>query len=115
MLNAKTKNIEWFESPSFTAVRVKEPEAGDWQLKNNTDEGNRVFIASNIALEIDPLPSKLELYETFPLRSRVESEEGKVKREDVLSKMSLKASLNDENIAEGPWEPPTRKRFLSVA
>jgi Mg-chelatase subunit ChlD len=43
--------MEWFVSAVFDMVSIKEPAVGTWSVKLSTNEGNRVYVLTNLSLK----------------------------------------------------------------
>ncbi len=46
-----SKNIQWHETKVFDMITIKEPAVGKWRVKLSTNEGNKVFVITNLGLK----------------------------------------------------------------
>ncbi len=49
--------VKWHHEKGFDLVTVEKPVVGQWQIDANIDPDNRVIVATNIELDVSPLPN----------------------------------------------------------
>ena len=87
-------DVNWHHERYHDMLIVKAPEAGPWQLLAAEDPDNRVLVATNLGLAVDPLPDHLTVGQRLVVRARLAQAGGPVRDTNLLRLVKLSAALD---------------------
>lgn len=53
------KTVKWYHEKGFDLVTVETPLGGEWKIDANINPDNRVIVATNLELDVSPLPNSI--------------------------------------------------------
>ena len=86
-------SITWFESSVFDMITILKPAAGTWSVKLSTNEGNKVYILTNLSLKTSFEISFANRGETIALDAWLERQGGIVTESAVLDNTAFTAEI----------------------
>lgn len=69
-------NVKWHHEKGFDLVTVESPVVGQWKIDANIDPDNRVIVATNLELDVSPIPNSIMPGETVHISGHL-LEDGK--------------------------------------
>ncbi|MEW6418930.1 MAG: VWA domain-containing protein [Nitrospirota bacterium] len=87
------KNIEWYEEKVFDMITIKEPLVGRWRVKLSANEGNKIFVITDINLKTSFEKNFVNKGEKIKIDARLEREGDMLKEKDVLEQVSFFAGV----------------------
>jgi hypothetical protein len=94
----------WREEEGYDLVTLTKPMPGLWRLQGVTDPDNRVVVVTDLALEVEPLPSVLSQGATLNITAWLTDHQQPVTRRDLLQLVNAKVTLTPLDAA-APAEP----------
>ncbi len=52
-------NVKWHHEKGFDLITVESPVVGQWKIDANIDPDNRVIVATNLELDVSPIPNSI--------------------------------------------------------
>ncbi|WP_440053635.1 TIGR03503 family protein [Pseudoalteromonas sp. T1lg65] len=96
------KNLQWYDEVSYDLIIIKNPTPGPWQVVGQIQDGSRIMVLGDIALEVEQLPPLLFRGETLKVSARVTNDGKPIDIgyfRDVVSLHVEFASTNNDNYA----------------
>ncbi len=87
------KNMQWFGAKVFDMITIKEPAVGKWKVNLSTQEGNKVFVITNLRLKSSFDKSFVNKGEKFRIDAWLEKEGGLLQEKDVLDQVTFYAEI----------------------
>lgn len=87
------KNMQWYESKVFDMVTIHNPEVGAWRVKFSTNEGNKVFVVTNLSLKSSFDGSFMVRGKPLSLDAWLEKEDGVIIEQELLQNTTFSAEL----------------------
>ncbi|WP_163933182.1 choice-of-anchor X domain-containing protein [Paraferrimonas sp. SM1919] len=100
-------NVTWFNSDVAEIITLKQPMAGPWQILGEVVEGSKLYMVSEISIEVDPLPASIYQNEKLLITARVLGDELPIKIAGMDFLLNWQATLIKPEIFQG--ESYTRK------
>jgi Mg-chelatase subunit ChlD len=85
--------IEWYQSSVFDMITIQEPAAGKWSVKLSIDEGNKVYVLTNLSLKTSFDKSFINTGETVTFDAWLEKQGGIVTEQGVLENTAFSAEI----------------------
>ena len=102
-----SRYINWYRSPKYDLVTIKQPIEGEWQVKADMDPDSRITVVSNLNLRVKPLPLNVFKDDQLDLSYLLQEDGSTIKRADFLSLMDIEAEVlagNDEFDLKTFWK-----------
>jgi len=90
---AHDAHITWFESSVFDMITIQEPSAGIWNVKLSTNEGNKVYVLTNLHLKSSFDGHNVVRGQTVTFDAWLEKAGGTVLERAVLENMAFSATV----------------------
>jgi len=87
------KNIRWFETRLFDLITVTEPAPGKWKVNLSTEDGNRVFVITDLSLRSSFDSNFVNDNEKVKGEAWLERDGVTLKEKDFLDQVSFSAEL----------------------
>jgi len=100
--------IEWYQSSVFDMITIQEPAPGNWSVKLSTNEGNKVYVLTNLSLKTSFDRSFVNKGETVTIDAWLEKQGGIVTEPGVLENTAFSAEIT------GPDAKPLKLDFTST-
>lgn len=84
---------QWFESSAFDMVTVKDPAPGPWSIKLSTDEGNKLFVITNLKLLSSFSKADVEHGKPVKIEAWLEKDNAPLKTKEILEHIKLSAAV----------------------
>jgi len=104
-----TANIVWFESSVFDMITIQEPLAGTWSVKLSMNEGNKVYILTNLSLKTSFDKSFANRGAGIVIDAWLDKQGGTVTEKDLLESTTFSAEIT------GPDNKTVKYDLLSSA
>ncbi|MDI6801977.1 MAG: vWA domain-containing protein [Thermodesulfovibrionales bacterium] len=82
-------NMQWFESDIFDMITVNKPTVGKWKVKLTSNEGNKIFVITNLNLKSSFDKSFVKRGDRIQVEVWLEREGGVLKEKDVIEQISF--------------------------
>jgi uncharacterized protein (TIGR03503 family) len=102
-----TSHIAWFESSVFDMITIQEPLAGIWRVKQSVNEGNKVYVLTNLSLKTSFNKDIAERGGRIVIDAWLEKQGGIVTEKDVLESTTFSAEI------AGPENKTVTRAILS--
>ncbi len=99
--------IEWYQSSVFDMITIQEPAPGKWSVKLSTNEGNKVYVLTNLSLRTSFDRSFVNKGEAVTIDAWLEKQGGIVTEQGVLESIAFSAEIT------GPDAKPVRLDLIS--
>lgn len=86
-------NIAWFESSVFDMITIQGPLAGAWSVKLSMNEGNKVYVLTNLGLKTSFDKGFVNRGENIVIDAWLEKKGGVVTEKDVLESTTFSAEI----------------------
>ena len=96
------KNMQWYQSNIFDMITVRKPAAGAWRVKLSANEGNKVFVVTNLNLKSSFAGSFVPRGKSLAIDAWLEKEGGMITEQDLLHSTTFSAELVE------PGKPPRK-------
>lgn len=101
--------IEWYQSSVFDMITIQEPAPGKWSVKLSVNEGNKVYVLTNLSLRTSFDRSFVNKGETVTIDAWLEKQGGVVTEQSVLESTAFSAEIT------GPDAKPIKLDLISTA
>jgi hypothetical protein len=91
--SAPGKDARWEASGIFDLISIQEPAPGKWRVKLSTQEGNRIFVVTNLRLKISLDKNFVAEGDRIQVRAWLEREGEKIAEKDFLARISFEAQV----------------------
>ncbi len=91
--SAPGQNARWEASGVFDLISIQDPAPGNWRIKLTTQEGNRIYIATNLRLKTSLDKNFVAEGERIQVRAWLEREAGRIDDKDFLAQVSFAAQV----------------------
>lgn len=91
----KATDMEWFESGAFDMITVKGPAPGAWSIKFSSEQGNKVFIITNLKLLSSFSKTVVEQGKPLKFEAWLTKDNELLKTKEILKR--IKISVNIKN------------------
>jgi Mg-chelatase subunit ChlD len=85
--------IEWYPSSVFDMITIQEPAPGKWSVKLSVNEGNRVYVLTNLSLRTSFDRSFVHTGETVGIEVWIEKQGGIVTEQSILESTAFSAEI----------------------
>ena len=99
--------IEWYQSSIFDMITIQDPAAGKWSVKLSVNEGNKVYVLTNLGLRTSFDRSFVNKGETVTIDAWLEKQGGVVTEQSVLESTAFSAEIT------GPEAKPVKLDLIS--
>lgn len=100
--------IEWYQSSVFDMITIQGPASGKWGVKLSVNEGNKVYVLTNLSLRTSFDRSFVNTGETVTIDAWLEKQGGVVIEQDVLDSTAFSAEIT------GPDAKPVKLDLISM-
>ncbi len=69
--NFDTNKVEWFDDKTFDMIKIKKPMPGPWQAVGDILPDSKIFVVSEVKIEVNPLPEIVFSGETLKVEGRL--------------------------------------------
>jgi len=101
--------IEWYQSSVFDMITIQEPAPGKWGVKLSTNEGNKVYVLTNLSLKTSFDRSFVNKGETMIIDAWLEKQGGVVTEQSILESTTFSVEVT------GPDAKPIKLDLTSTA
>ena len=88
-----TSHLAWFESSVFDMITIQEPLAGIWHVKQSVNEGNKVYVLTDLSLKTSFNKDFAERGDRIVIDAWLEKQGGIVTEKDVLESTTFSAEI----------------------
>jgi len=85
--------VEWYQSSVFDMITIQEPAPGKWSVKLSTNEGNKVYVLTNLSLRTSFDRSFVNKGETVTIDAWLEKQGGVVTEPGVLENTAFSVEI----------------------
>ncbi|HEX8949472.1 MAG TPA: VWA domain-containing protein, partial [Dissulfurispiraceae bacterium] len=85
------KSMKWYEAKFFSMITIQSPAVGRWQVNLSTQEGNKVFVITNLSLKSSFDRNFVNRGDGVKIDAWLEKDGGMVNEKDVLDQISFSA------------------------
>lgn len=89
----KAAGVEWFESGAFDMVTVKDPAAGLWNIKFSAEQGNKVFIITNLKLLSSFSKTAVEQGKPLKVEAWLTKDNELLKTKEILERVKISVNI----------------------
>lgn len=86
-------DTQWFESNTFDMITMNQPAAGQWNIKFNAEEGNKVFIVTNLNLSSSFNQNFVNQGANLKIDAWFEKDNEVLKLKEVLEHIKISANV----------------------
>ncbi|MEJ2575215.1 MAG: VWA domain-containing protein [Gammaproteobacteria bacterium] len=94
--NDVAAGVAWHSDQGYDLITIDGPQAGEWRLEAEQDPDNRVMIVTDLKLEIEAVPNRLTLGESFPLVAYLSSKGTIIDRPGFLDLVNWRVEERQE-------------------
>lgn len=105
--------VNWFSEDNYDLVTVRQPTAGEWQLKADIDPDNRVTVVSDLQLQVAPLINNLLVGQSLDLQFFFQEEKQRITSTEFLGLLATHAQIKRHH-DEQQWQIPLGKRHPPI-
>ncbi len=91
------EGVKWHKEIGYYLVTMRRPEPGRWQLNLQVDQDSRVFVVSDLNLQISQVPSVLFLFEDFDYRAQINENGKKIQEKAFLNILNFNLTQLDKD------------------
>jgi hypothetical protein len=95
-------NVRWVREAGYDLVTITGPEPGKWFMNTPSDPDNRALIVSDLALEMDELPSQLRVGTEIAVGATLTEKGAAIENEDFLKLIDVNVELGLEGAHGAP-------------
>lgn len=89
----KAASMEWFESGAFDMVTVKDPAPGLWNIKFSAEEGNKVFIITDMKLLSSFSKTTVEQGKPIKFEAWLTKDNEPLKTKEILERVKISVNI----------------------
>ncbi len=81
--------VKWHHEKGFDLVSIDSPNSGQWRIDANIDPDNRVIVATNIELDVSPIPNMILPNELVHISGSMLENSKPLIRREILDSISM--------------------------
>jgi Mg-chelatase subunit ChlD len=89
------ENVNWFQTPAFDLITIKNPIPGRWKVYLSSKEGNKIFVVTDLALKTSFNQNQIPLGQQKTIETWLEREDKRITEKRFLESMFVMAEIRD--------------------
>lgn len=81
--------VKWYHETGYDLVTIEAPVSGEWRIDASVDPDNRVVVATNLALDVSPLPNRILPNEAVNVFGHMLEDGKPLVKSEVLGKIEM--------------------------
>jgi len=87
------RNVQWYSSNVFDMITVQEPVAGKWKVQLSSQEGNKIFVLTDLKLKSSFDRNTLNIGDKAVIDAWLEKEDKRITDNGILSQIVFSAEI----------------------
>ena len=92
-----SKKVEWHDDRTFDMIKIIKPMVGPWQVIGNVLPESKIFVVSDVKIEIDPLPEIVLSGETLKVVGKLYNDDEEIDIEQFSDVVTLDVNFFSTN------------------